>query len=153
MGGDFFGLVAGCGSRAEMDRVVREFGLEVMSETENKAVIVLRNSPKFSAAEVHLLVLPRSCQWTSIMDIKDEQDAGILQEMYVAGFKVLQNLDKSITSENDPKIVAGYRYPPIFKHLHLHMLLTPLKHKLFSSARWIPHPSISPPQKSSTEKK
>ena len=40
-------------------------------------------------------------------------------------------------------VVAGYNFPVSVKHLHLHMVLPPFKHKkVFQYPRWHPHDKV-----------
>mmetsp|Transcript_11033 Transcript_11033/g.41126 ORF Transcript_11033/g.41126 Transcript_11033/m.41126 type:complete len:280 (+) Transcript_11033:339-1178(+) len=117
-------------------------------------------SDKFGVSRNHLDVVSEE----PILDITtlDESHVKLLGKMYMNGLKELEQRDEvqrmlkrvrshvSKTTEGPQKqitlhdlVTTGYNYPVSVKHLHLHMVLPPFKHrKVFEYPRWHSHTKV-----------
>eukprot|EP01080_Neovahlkampfia_damariscottae_P005201 gene5201-8807_t len=92
---------------------------------------------KFGVSENHLDVIPTKV----IEDITflTKEDIPLLKKLYELGLKEFEsrNIEKYKGKDLKEFITAGYNYPVSVKHLHLHIVLPPFKHKkVFQYPRW-----------------
>eukprot|EP00817_Percolomonadidae_sp_ATCC50343_P003134 CAMPEP_0117423246 /NCGR_PEP_ID=MMETSP0758-20121206/3917_1 /TAXON_ID=63605 /ORGANISM="Percolomonas cosmopolitus, Strain AE-1 (ATCC 50343)" /LENGTH=233 /DNA_ID=CAMNT_0005206337 /DNA_START=179 /DNA_END=880 /DNA_ORIENTATION=- len=100
---------------------------------------------KFGVSQNHIDVVPVE----EIVDVThlNKTHIPLIEAMYEAGlneFKRRQKEDeKAIPFDIEECMVAGYNFPVSVKHLHLHVILPPFKHKkVLAFPRWHPHKKI-----------
>lgn len=114
----------------------------------NEDLVVLGD--KFPIADVHLDCIPT----TPIEDITNlnTNHINLLRNMYEEGRQVIwQQIQSSHLLSSkidrmeqiDPLIIAGFNLPVSVYHLHLHMIVPPLRHtNSFKFPRWHPYPRV-----------
>jgi diadenosine tetraphosphate (Ap4A) HIT family hydrolase len=115
------------------------YGFKMVSKTGTS--VALLNRATYSAADIHLLVIPLDCQ--GLTDIRKVQSKhrSMLESLHKDGLVALRQLKPDQKSE---EIFAGYNLQPSVPYLHMHMIAGPLKpkQKLVNSHRWASHQKI-----------
>jgi diadenosine tetraphosphate (Ap4A) HIT family hydrolase len=98
---------------------------------------------KFGVSPDHVDVIPSKV----ILDITSltRDDIPMLERLYEIGLDEFKsrNLERFAGKDLRDYITAGYNFPVSVKHLHLHMVLPPFKHKkVFGWPRWHSHQKI-----------
>lgn len=98
---------------------------------------------KFGVSDNHVDVIPVEV----ILDISvlTKEHIPMLQDLYQQGLNEFKkrNLKAEVFDNLDELVTAGYNFPVSVKHLHLHMVLPPFKHKkVFQYPRWHSHKKV-----------